>query len=289
MRILTQVAADIEQLFDSMHDVKSIRRSKRILVNKILIVSEPGFDEKFHDSIGANLNPEVVAMILDLMDITPRSEKPAIPAVDAHVGLEFNPSRTFDDLAEDVALEVLYDSRSSTIQKDESRVAAFERSLLPLLGPANRVDIADRYASSSLMDRTGNRSWFLTKLLENEELTICISTGLQENYPGEFKSESERLTILENKIREIISKKPRFKGKIHVDVFEVNKHIFHNRRIRFKYDHSEIAILLEKGFDTFASDPVSEQYALAPMRVGDFTTYLKTLRTQKLITRLNFT
>lgn len=289
MRILTEVAPDIEQLFDSMNDLKSIRSSKRLLLNKLLMVSDKGFDKKFHDSIGPNLNPDVVSMILDLLDITPRSEKPAIQSIDAHVGLEFSPSRTFDDLAEDVDLEKLFDSRSSTIQKGESRAAAFERSLKPLLGPAKRVDIADRYASSSLMDRKGNRSWLLSQLLDHEDLTICISTGLQDNFPGEFKSETERLSMLENKLNEIISKKPRFKGKMHVDIFEVNKHIFHNRRIRFKYDHSEISLLLEKGFDTFASDPVAEQYALASMRVGDFTTYLKTLRTQKLITRLNFT
>lgn len=289
MRILTEVAADIEQLFDSINDLKSIRSSKRILTNKLLMVSEPGFDKKFHDSIGANLNPEVVSLILDLLDVTPRSENPAFHSIDAHVGLEFSPSRTLDDLAEDGELEKLFDSRSSTIQKGESRSEAFERSLLPLLGPAKRVDVADRYASSSLLDRKGNRSWLLTKLLDNEHLTICISTGLQENFPGEFKSEAERLAILESKIGDIVSKNPRFKGKIHVDVFDVNKNIFHNRRIRFKYDHSEIAVLLEKGFDTFASDPVSEQYALASMRVGDFTTYLKTLRTQKLIARLNFT
>lgn len=289
MRILTEVAPDIEQLFDSMNDLKSIRSSKRILLNKLLMVSDPGFDKKIHHSIGANLNPEVVSMILDLLDVTPRSENPAVRSIDAHVGLEFNPSRTFDDLAEDGELEKLFDSRSSTIQKGESRSDAFERSLFPLLGPAKRVDIADRYASSSLLDRKGNRSWLLTKLLDHEDLTICISTGLQENFPGEFKPEAERLAVLESKIGDIVSKNPRFKGKIHVDVFEVNKNIFHNRRVRFKYDHSEIAILLEKGFDTFASDPVSEQYALAPMRVGDFTTYLKTLRTQKLIARLNFT
>jgi hypothetical protein len=212
--------------------------------------------------------------------MTPRSEKRGSQLVDARVGLDFNPSRTFDDLAEDIELEKLFDSRCSTIQKGESRVAAYVRSLKLLVGPANRVDIADRYASSSLMDRKGNRSWLLTQLLDNHDLTICISTGLQDNFPGEFKSESERLSLLENKIRDIVSKKPRFNGKIHVDIFDVDKSIFHNRRVRFKYDNSEIALLLEKGFDTFASDPVAEQYALAPIRVGDFSTYLKTIRTQ---------
>ena len=289
MRLLTEVAPDIEQLFESMHDVKSIRNAKRILLNKLLLITDTGFDKQFRNSIKSSLNPEVVSMILDLIDVTPRSEKPVTRSVDARVGLVFTPSRTFNDLADDLDLEKLFDSRSSTIQKGESRLGAFERSLMPLLGTANRVDVADRYASSSLMDRKGNRGWFLTKLLDNEELTICISTGLQENFPGEFKSEAERLSLLENKIDEIISKKSRFKGKIHIDVFEVNKQIFHNRRVRFQYDHSEIAMLLEKGLDTFASDPVSEQYALAPMRIGDFTTYLKTIRTQKLIKRLNFT
>lgn len=289
MRILTQVAPDIEQLFDSLTDLKAVRSSKKILVDRLLFLGPHNFAEEFRSSIGKNLNPEVVSLIVDLVSQTPRAVWAKGYPVDVSVGLEYEPVKTLEDISDDDEIEEIFRRRTSTIQKGEKRLDAFNRSFLPLASVAKRVDIADRYAASSLTDRKGQRFWLFEKFLEQKDVTICISTGVQDNFAGANLSTSDRISVLEKSVEQILNKKSGFRGKIHIDIFEIDKYIFHNRRLRFQFENSEVSFLMEKGMDGFSSDLIQEQQVLASLQAGDFGTYLKTLRTQKLIQRLSFT
>jgi hypothetical protein len=289
MKVIAQITSEIDQWFVSTNDLRSIRHAKKLLLNKLLLVADNDFKSKFGDSVRQSFSPEVVGAVLDLISLMPRATLQPSIKTDAAIGLEYSNGRTLDELADDDNIDILFGMRTATVQKGDARVNAYQRTLQPLASAARRIDIADRYASAVIVDHNQNRNWLLRKFLENPNLTVCVYTGLQPNPPNSFESESERMQKLETNVHMLLEQCKSFSGKLHLEVFEVNKQIFHNRRIRFSYEHADISVLLEKGLDTFANDPLPEQQVMATLQPGDFSTYLSTLRTQKLIGKLNFT
>lgn len=288
MRLVTAITSDADQWFESVRDLKSIRQTAKILGSKMLLVTGPAFAAEYRVGLRALENKEVASAIQDLIEVTPRAVRRNNSEIDVSVGLDFQNGKTLDDLADDDLLDVLLKSRTATIQNGESRQAAFDRTLKPLVGSASRVDLADRYAASVLVDSKSSRNWLIRQLLRSTDLTICISTGLQEDFRNEFTTISQKMAAIEDSVSRLLRQNKTFCGNIQIDVYEVTRHIFHNRRMRFLYASSEISLSLEKGLDTFAHDPMPEQHALATMQSGDFNRYLKSLRTQNLIGQLSF-
>ena len=160
-------------------------------------------------------------------------------------------------------------SNSEPLRVGDRRNDAFQRKFVPLLRRAKRVEVIDPYASTNLMQKTAGTTWFVKNVLENFNGVFSIYTQEPRdgnNAPAGVRAKRE---LLEKNLRALIAPLHDFVGDVRVNLVDA-EFVKHNRRFGLKFDSGQATIILEKGLDTFDSDPFSESQELANADFAEF-------------------
>lgn len=169
-------------------------------------------------------------------------------------------------------------ARSEEFAEGTTMEDAYERTIGLFIKLVKSVIIVDPYAGSSVISRDKRRSWLIEKLLKDGISELHVVTSAAESRETFQLSPSQIRDLIEESFRKLVGRHSRGKSKIVAEIYELNKKIFHHRRIGFKFDSGWLFFSLESGIDGFALGEVIPGTAFNEVSSKSFETYVRAIR-----------
>ncbi len=140
------------------------------------------------------------------------------------------------------------------------------------------VTILDPYAGSSATSRNKGRAWLIHRLVTDgvKEIHILTTASLSNSFRD--RSITDRLRAIEKAFRSLEVLAGYKSATISYEIYEPNPLIFHNRRIRFRFDAGSVCFSLEKGIDGFSQGLIDPGSSLSEISEEGFSTYVQSVR-----------
>ena len=276
MRAVVAVTGDPSEWFDSIDDIRQIRRDLIIIKDQVLLVSDAKARRNMQARIAEIHNSTVRGMLSDFIQTIPISDATAEADTDFQLGPSSEDWSTFDKLIDEVSLEDLVEERNRGMKVGDSRDKSFDRIFQPILPYVRSITLTDPYTGSAIWNMDSNRLWLLRKFLSLSNVSVNIFTTIPRD-ENRSRTDAEWASQVEDRFGRLC-REINFVGKARVELFKPKSSIFHHRRILFEFEKSNISRQLDKGIEGFARDPIPEASALTPLQYADFANHLLGIR-----------
>jgi hypothetical protein len=259
MQVFVEVPPDVTEWFERIEDSSSLRDLVRLTRKCVVIANQAGDRRALLKSVSRIESEAVKGILAAFVTSLPANWHAGDFVGSVRIGSLGDDLVTFDRLKEAGLFDALEDGNFDIIP-GTTREVAFEDNFAALAKVANSVEIFDPYLSRHVVDgleKTKDKLWWLTKLLENNELNVTIISACpKERHPRLFTDN------LRKSVESLVAMSSKRQGIVRIETFEENSSIFHNRTLRFIFDQNDFALESNNSFDRFSSSPITQRLSL---------------------------